>query len=69
MKVRSNSDWLRDLRAAGFDLERLSTGYGVGPRPFAYLYRGVARPAGEPPALGRSPSVDTVTREEVGHIG
>jgi SAM-dependent methyltransferase len=57
------------LKAAGFTLEMLSTGYGVGPRPFAYLYRGVARPAGEPPARARSASVGTATREEVGRVG
>ena len=57
------------LRAAGFDLETLSTGYGVGPRPFAYLYRGVARPAAQPPARARSAPVDILTREDVGRVG
>jgi ubiquinone/menaquinone biosynthesis C-methylase UbiE len=57
------------LRAGGFGLETLETGYGVGPRPFAYLYRGVARPSGEPPARPGSASLDTATREEVGHVG
>ena len=29
---------------AGFELTRLEHGYGAGPRPFAYLYRGIAEP-------------------------
>ena len=33
------------LRAAGFELEQLHTGYAKGPRPLAYMYEGVARPA------------------------
>jgi ubiquinone/menaquinone biosynthesis C-methylase UbiE len=33
------------LLAGGFALERLDAGYGRGPRPFMYLYRGVARPS------------------------
>jgi ubiquinone/menaquinone biosynthesis C-methylase UbiE len=33
------------LRAAGFELEALHTGYAKGPRPMAYMYEGVARPA------------------------
>jgi ubiquinone/menaquinone biosynthesis C-methylase UbiE len=32
------------LRAAGFELEELHTGYAKGPRPMAYMYEGVARP-------------------------
>jgi ubiquinone/menaquinone biosynthesis C-methylase UbiE len=54
------------LRSAGFDIETLSTGYGVGPRPFAYLYRGVAGPAGK---AAQASSVPVVTREEVGRVG
>jgi ubiquinone/menaquinone biosynthesis C-methylase UbiE len=57
------------LQAAGFELETLSTGYGVGPRPFAYLYRGMARPASEQPTRARSTPVHTFTRTEVGHAG
>jgi ubiquinone/menaquinone biosynthesis C-methylase UbiE len=30
---------------AGFHFTRSEQGYGIGPRPMAYLYRGVARPA------------------------
>jgi SAM-dependent methyltransferase len=41
------------LRTAGFDLETLTTGYGVGPRPFAYLYRGVGRPVDQPSTRAR----------------
>jgi SAM-dependent methyltransferase len=33
------------LRDAGYDLEELRTGYGKGPRPLSFMYRGVARPA------------------------
>ncbi len=57
------------LQAAGFDPKMLSAGYGVGPRPFAYLYRGVARPAGALPARARSAPVEIVTREEAGRAG
>jgi ubiquinone/menaquinone biosynthesis C-methylase UbiE len=57
------------LQAAGFTLETLSTGYGVGPRPFVYLYRGVARPAGASPARARLAPGDTATPEEVGRVG
>lgn len=32
------------LTQGGFQLEHLERGYTPGPRPFAYLYRGVARP-------------------------
>jgi ubiquinone/menaquinone biosynthesis C-methylase UbiE len=36
-----------DLMAgAGFQLSQMETRYGGGPRPFAYLYRGLARPSG-----------------------
>jgi len=35
--------------AGGFRLDTLSAGYGAGPRPFTYLYRGIARPADERP--------------------
>ena len=31
---------------AGFRLTEIERGYGGGPKPMAYLYRGVARPAG-----------------------
>ncbi len=31
---------------AGFKLTEREHGYGIGPRPMAYLYRGVARPGG-----------------------
>jgi SAM-dependent methyltransferase len=30
------------IRGAGFDLMRVERGYGAGPRPFDYLYRGIA---------------------------
>jgi ubiquinone/menaquinone biosynthesis C-methylase UbiE len=33
------------LGRAGFRVAELEQGYGSGPRPFAYLYRGVAEPA------------------------
>lgn len=33
---------------AGFQLTESEQGYGAGPRPMAYLYRGVARPAADP---------------------
>jgi SAM-dependent methyltransferase len=56
------------LRAAGFDLETFTTGYGVGPRPLAYLYRGVARPADEPSMRARWAPVNTATREEVDRV-
>lgn len=32
------------ITKAGFRLDRLETGYARGPKPLAYLYRGVARP-------------------------
>ncbi len=32
---------------AGFRLTEIHRGYGGGPKPMAYLYRGVARPAGD----------------------
>jgi SAM-dependent methyltransferase len=38
------------LAEAGFETERVATGYGKGPRPFAYLYRGVARRSDHPSA-------------------
>lgn len=39
---------IEDLIAdAGFRLSDLERGYGGGPKPMAYLYRGVARPAGD----------------------
>jgi SAM-dependent methyltransferase len=57
------------LQAAGFELETLSTGYGVGPRPFAYLYRGMARPAREQPAQARLTRGHILARTEVGHAG
>jgi SAM-dependent methyltransferase len=57
------------LLAAGLELETLSTGYGVGPRPFAYLYRGMARPAGEQPAQAPLTRGHILTRTEVGHAG
>lgn len=41
------------LAEGGFRIERLEPGYGMGPRPFAYLYRGVARPV-DPPAEHRT---------------
>ena len=31
------------IRAAGLEITRLETGYAPGPKPFAYLYRGLAR--------------------------
>jgi ubiquinone/menaquinone biosynthesis C-methylase UbiE len=31
------------IRGVDFDIERLEVGYSEGPRPFGYLYRGVAR--------------------------
>jgi hypothetical protein len=31
------------IQAVGFEISRLETGYAPGPKPFAYLYRGVAR--------------------------
>jgi SAM-dependent methyltransferase len=37
------------IAAGGFAVDTLSVGYGVGPRPFAYLYRGIARPAASGP--------------------
>ena len=30
------------IRAAGFSIDRIETGYAQGPRPFAYLFRGAA---------------------------
>lgn len=57
------------LRAGGFDLESLSAGYGVGPRPLAYLYRGVARPAGDQSARRHSAPHDRRTTEELNHVG
>ncbi len=33
------------LRTAGFAVDDLETGYTKGPRPFTYLYRGIARTA------------------------
>jgi ubiquinone/menaquinone biosynthesis C-methylase UbiE len=42
------------FRSAGFDLDRLQTGYAPGPRPLAFMYQGCACradrtvPAGEP---------------------
>jgi hypothetical protein len=57
------------LQAAGFRLEWLSVGYGVGPRPFAYLYRGVARPTDAPPPRPDPAPGGTLTREEVGRAG
>ena len=33
------------LRAAGFDIVELHTAYSKGPRPFAFMYEGVARPS------------------------
>jgi len=35
------------IRAVGFEITRLETGYAPGPKPFAYLYRGLARCRGE----------------------
>jgi SAM-dependent methyltransferase len=32
------------IRDAGFEVTESERGYGVGPRPMAYLYRGLARP-------------------------
>jgi hypothetical protein len=32
------------ILGAGFQLTQSEQGYGTGPRPMAYLYRGVARP-------------------------
>jgi SAM-dependent methyltransferase len=32
------------LRAAGYELEALRTGYAKGPRPMSFMYEGVARP-------------------------
>jgi hypothetical protein len=31
--------------AGGFEITQLDLGYAKGPRPFSYLYRGVAAPA------------------------
>lgn len=41
---------------AGFLLSEIDRGYGDGPRPMAYLYRGVARPSG----LGQPSGPDAV---------
>jgi hypothetical protein len=32
------------LERAGFQIERLDTGYGRGPKPMAFMYEGAARP-------------------------
>jgi hypothetical protein len=32
------------VRAAGFRLERLETGYAPGPRPMTFMYEGAAVP-------------------------
>jgi ubiquinone/menaquinone biosynthesis C-methylase UbiE len=34
----------RLLTHGGFRVEQIERGYGAGPRPFSYLYRGIARP-------------------------
>jgi len=34
------------IRAVGFEITRLETGYAPGPKPFTYLYRGLARGPG-----------------------
>jgi hypothetical protein len=31
------------IRAAGLEITQLETGYAPGPKPFTYLYRGLAR--------------------------
>lgn len=54
---------------AGFELDSLSAGYGAGPRPFAYLYRGVARPAHDGPARPRSTCHECVTTKAPNHVG
>jgi ubiquinone/menaquinone biosynthesis C-methylase UbiE len=36
------------VRAAGFDLSRLQTGYAPGPRPMTFMYQGCACRAGSP---------------------
>jgi SAM-dependent methyltransferase len=36
------------LAEGGFELERVVFGYGKGPKPFAYLYRGLARRSDHP---------------------
>jgi len=33
---------------AGFHVDELSTGYAGGPRPFSYLFKGIARPGSRP---------------------
>jgi ubiquinone/menaquinone biosynthesis C-methylase UbiE len=35
------------IARAGFQISSLERGYGEGPKPFAYLYRGLARPANQ----------------------
>ena len=40
------------IRAVGLEITRLETGYAPGPKPFAYLYRGVA----QRPDTARGPS-------------
>lgn len=37
----------RILELGGFQVSEMDSGYGTGPRVAAYLYRGIARPAGE----------------------
>ena len=32
------------VEEAGFDMERLETGYMEGPRPMTFMYEGTARP-------------------------
>lgn len=56
------------VRTGGFALESLSTGYGVGPRPLAYLYRGVARPADDPSARRHAASHEGLTTEAPNHV-
>ena len=37
----------RLIAGSGFQISQLERGYGDGPKPFAYLYKGLARPASQ----------------------
>jgi ubiquinone/menaquinone biosynthesis C-methylase UbiE len=57
------------LRTGGFELQALSTGYGAGPRPFEYLFRGVARPAEDQPERRGAASHRRAATEDLRHVG
>lgn len=57
------------FRQGGFTIESLSAGYGAGPRPFEYLYRGVARRADAARSAGGVASHGRMHAEELNHVG